>query len=262
MNEIMKQDVQSSVCEGFLLVDKPSGMTSAYCLERIKHALQSKTKVGHGGTLDSFATGLLVVGLGRQATREFSQVMRLDKQYEAMGKLGQLTDTLDFTGTTLQDMPAEHIRYQDLEQAIRALGTEYHQIPPLYSALKYQGKHLSKLVRSQRFSQEELDAIAIEKGRDIHIYNCTLTTYEPPFFSITAHVSHGTYVRCLVNDIAKQLESCATTHSLRRTAIGPFSVTEAKTLAQLNSPESIEAACIPVDRFIERLAAYAQTRQL
>jgi tRNA pseudouridine55 synthase len=242
--------------EGFLLVDKPSGITSAHCLERIKHALPMKTKVGHAGTLDSFATGLLVVGLGRVATRELSRVMKLNKRYQATGKLGQLTDTLDFTGTTVQEIPSGNITRQELETAIQSLGKGYHQIPPLYSALKYGGKYLSTLTREQHLPSDVLDTIAQEKGRDITIYNCTLTSYEPPFFSIDIQVSHGTYIRSLLNDIAQKVGSIATTHALRRLAIGPLGIEQATPLASLNNQENIQTACIPVTQLLETIAAY------
>jgi len=246
---------QSEV-EGFLLVDKPTGMTSAYCLEKIKHLFTERPKIGHAGTLDSFATGLLILGLGRTATRELSRITKLDKRYQATGKLGQLTDTLDFTGTTIQESPIDTITQEMLETAIKSFGNRYHQIPPVYSALKFQGKHLSRLARSERFSEAQLQQIAREKGRDISIYECKLVSFKPPFFTIDAHVSHGTYIRAFINDIAQKIGSCATTHELRRVSIGPFTITQAQSLAQLHGEQIILASIIPVDTMLERISTY------
>jgi len=251
------EQINQSETEGFLLVDKPTGITSAYCLEKIKHLFTTKRpKIGHAGTLDSFATGLLILGLGRTATRELSQITKLDKRYRATGKLGQLTDTLDFTGTTIQEAPIENITQELLENAIKSLGKCYHQIPPVYSALKFEGKQLSRLARTERFSAEQLQQIATKKGRDIALYECRLIEFKPPFFTIDAHVSHGTYIRALINDIAQKVGSFATTHALRRLSTGPFSITNAIPLAQLHDEQTVLASIIPVDQMIERISSY------
>ena len=242
--------------EGFLLVDKPTGTTSTYCLTKIKRTIGKKGKVGHTGTLDMFATGLLIVGIGRPATKHLSEAMELDKRYSATGKLGQLTDTLDLTGITLEEESISHITAADIEEAIKKIGTQYHQVPPIYSALKHQGRHLSRLARGQQYTQEELEQIAVEKGRDITIYSCALTNFSLPFFSIEAHVSHGTYIRTLINDIARNAGTVATTHVLRRLSIGPFSIDDALPLAQLATYEVVAASAIPIQQFIDRIAEY------
>ncbi len=256
------ESTNQSEIEGFMLVDKPTGITSAYCLNKIKHLFTVRPKIGHAGTLDSFATGLLILGLGRTATRELSRITKLDKRYQATGKLGQLTDTLDFTGTTIQEGSATSITQEMIENAIKSFGKGYHQIPPVYSALKFEGKHLSRLARSERFSEAQLQQIASEKGRDVTIYECKLIDFKPPFFTIDAHVSHGTYIRAFINDIAQKVGSFATTHALRRLSTGPFKVESAIPLAQLRDEQTVIASIIPVDQIIERISSYRPPHEL
>lgn len=224
---------------GFILVDKPNGMTSSDCVQSIRSIVGKKVKVGHAGTLDAFATGLLIVGIGREATRELSSIMVLDKIYTAQAKLGQLTDTLDFTGRVLEENTIETNR-QELEQALQNLGAEYMQVPPVYSALKYQGKALSRIARQDVLSTESLAKIAKEKSRIVKLYSCKLLDVTLPFFTIQAHVSHGTYIRSLMNDIARNIGSYATTHQLRRNAVGPFSVEHAVKLSEFDTLEKVE----------------------
>jgi len=257
---------------GFLLINKPVGMSSYGCIGYIKRILRSsfvKTtadmsadtqeilsrgplaqsslysdrapvtkqggvmgnrawglKIGHAGTLDPFASGLLIIALGREATRLISRVMVMEKTYVATGKCGELTDTLDLTGTvvaTSDKIPTK----QELQQALDSFGSSYEQIPPLYSALKYQGKPLYLLARKKMIEQEQLQEIADNKRRIVQLYDKRLLSYEPPFFTIQARVSCGTYIRTLINDIAVRAGSCATTYELARTSIGPFGLDQA-----------------------------------
>jgi tRNA pseudouridine55 synthase len=243
---------QQEIC-GFLLVDKPNGRTSSDCVQEIRNIIGRKNRVGHAGTLDAFATGLLVIGIGRAATKQLSDIMELDKVYSARAKLGQLTDTLDFTGIVLEEQtPTTSI--EQLEQAIKTLGAGYKQTPPVYSALKYQGKALSRLARKETLTQEALQKITEEKSRDIHLYSCKLLDFKIPFFSIEARVSHGTYVRSLMNDIARQCGTYATTHELRRLAIGPFSIDYAKLLRELSSIDAIQNNLISIETMQEKLS--------
>lgn len=240
---------------GFLLVDKPTGRTSSDCVQEIRDIVGRKSRVGHAGTLDAFATGLLVIGISRSATKNLSDIMILDKVYHARAKLGQLTDTLDLTGIALEEQTPT-VTLEQLQQAIAALGNGYKQTPPVYSALKYQGKTLSRLARKESLSQEMLKKIAEEKSRDINIYSCTLLDFNMPFFSIEAHVSHGTYIRSLVNDIACQCNTYATTHELRRLTIGPFVVEKAKPLRELNSLAAIQHNLISLEEMQGMLGQY------
>jgi tRNA pseudouridine55 synthase len=240
---------------GFLLVDKPNGTTSSDCVQEIRNIVGRKIRVGHAGTLDAFATGLLVLGIGREATKHLSTIMVLDKTYRARAKLGQLTDTLDMTGRVLQE-ESQTITLEQLQSAIDSLGTGYKQTPPVYSALKYQGEALSRLARKEALSQEALQKIAEEKSRDMHIYSCKLLDIKMPFFSIEAHVSHGTYIRSLMNDIACQCSTYATTHELRRLTIGPFTVEQARPLRELNTIDAIKEHIIPITNMQALLSSY------
>lgn len=240
---------------GFLLVDKPNGRTSSDCVQEIRDIVGRKNRVGHAGTLDAFATGLLIIGIGRAATKHLSDIMILDKVYSARAKLGQLTDTLDLTGIVLKEQDSEIVLAQ-LQQAINNLGTGYKQTPPVYSALKYQGKALSRLARRETLTPEALQKITEEKSRDICLYSCRLVDFKMPFFSIEAHVSHGTYVRSLMNDIAHQCNTYATTHELRRLAIGPFSVDRAKPLHELTTTENIQSSIISIQAMQDMLSQY------
>src|SRR5260221_7900651 len=184
---------------GFLLINKPVGITSFSCVKYLKRILQQKIKIGHAGTLDPFATGLLIVALGREATRLISQIMVMEKTYVATGKCGELTDTLDHTGTIVETtdiIPSE----QNIRNAIALFGSSYEQIPPLYSALQHEGERLYSLARHNSMSTEELQKIAESKKRVVQLYDVQLLSYEPPYFTIQACVSHGTYIRTLIND--------------------------------------------------------------
>lgn len=231
---------------GFLLINKPIGISSYGCINHIKRILRlknienndpkcsTKWRLGHAGTLDPFASGLLIIAVGRQATRLLSRCMLMEKTYIATGKCGELTDTLDHTGTiiaTSDIIPSESA----LRTALESLGDSYEQIPPLYSALKYQGQPLYLLTRKKIIQEEQLQEIAINKKRIIHLYEKEFLSYASPFFRIKVRVSHGTYIRTLINDIAIRTESCATTYELQRTSIGPFTLDKAIDLLSLTA---------------------------
>ncbi|HEB41679.1 MAG TPA: tRNA pseudouridine(55) synthase TruB, partial [Candidatus Dependentiae bacterium] len=130
---------------GFLLLNKPPHITSFACINHIKKIIQEKIKIGHAGTLDPFATGLLIIAIGRQATRNIRYLSTLDKEYIAKAKLGELRNTFDCTGSVTQTMQTTGITEKNLRQAIYSLGSSYKQVPPIYSALKHQGTPLYKL---------------------------------------------------------------------------------------------------------------------
>lgn len=225
---------------GFLLINKPVGISSYGCINHIKSLLRQyyggkvKQKIGHAGTLDPFASGLLIVAIGRHATRLLSQCMVMEKTYIATGKCGELTDTLDLTGTIIATsaiIPSELA----LRLAFESFGLSYEQIPPLYSALKYQGTPLYLLTRKKIIQEDQLQEIAINKKRIVQLYEKEFVSYNPPFFTIKVRASHGTYVRTLINDIAVKAGSCATTYELQRTNIGPFSLDKAVDVFSLTS---------------------------
>ncbi|HEX4068792.1 MAG TPA: tRNA pseudouridine(55) synthase TruB [Candidatus Babeliales bacterium] len=234
------------ITPGFLLINKPADITSYGCIRHLKRILKQKIKIGHAGTLDPFATGLLIVALGREATRLIDHVMKMKKTYIATGKCGELTDTLDLTGTVVTTCP--HIPSEDeIKQSVASFGSSYEQIPPLYSALKHEGARLYSLARHNGMDIEELQKIAESKKRVVQLYDVQLVSYESPYFTIKATVSHGTYIRTLVNDIAVRANSCATTYKLARTVIGHFEVAQATHLTDIATIDDINRLIISVE---------------
>lgn len=238
--------MNTPVKTGFLLINKPTGITSFGCIAYLKHILKQKIKIGHAGTLDPFASGMLIVALGREATRLISKIMVMEKTYIATGKCGELTDTLDLTGAVVATN--DYIPTQEqIQQTIHSFGSSYEQIPPIYSALQHQGERLYLLARQNILPEEQLQEIAASKRRIVQLYDVKLLSYESPFFTIQARVSHGTYIRTFVNDIAVRAGSCATTYELCRMAIGPFNLSQATDLAKINTIEDINQLIIPLN---------------
>jgi tRNA pseudouridine55 synthase len=263
---------------GFLLIHKPAGISSFYCVKRIKKLLgDKKLKIGHGGTLDPFATGLLIVGVGRSATRHLDLLLKVDKKYKARAKLGELRDTLDLTGEIIAGVGGEReagheqeilpesvpalgqsqepvsrklISQESLVHSYQALGAGYTQTPPIYSACKFSGVRLYALAREGRRSEQELAELADSKKRFITLHSVELLDFSYPYFTIQAHVSHGTYIRSLMDDIARGAGSCATTYELERTQVGPFKLADAVAFDLLDSPEAVLEHLMPVDQFL------------
>ncbi len=238
--------------EGFLLVDKPAGITSYDCIRRIKRTLFSRAiktahriRVGHSGTLDTFATGLLIVAIGRQATKKLSEVITFDKVYRARASISLLTDTLDRTGRIIYQDHSAHADATKLESAIIAFGAGYAQTPPIFSALKHEGRRLSDLAR-RSIESIDVQKIAQTKERFIRLHYCEISQVELDRFDLFAHVSHGTYIRSLVNDVAQKAGYAgACTIELRRLSIGHFSVDKSVHLDDISS-DNIGSLIIPV----------------
>jgi tRNA pseudouridine55 synthase len=202
--------------EGLVLVEKPKGMTSHDVVDVVRRGLGTR-KVGHAGTLDPMATGLLILGVGR-ATRLLRFLGDLAKSYEGTGRLGVETDTLDAEGSVVRTFAVEATP-DDLARAVRALVGPSLQRPPAYSAVKIGGRKLYEAARRG----EELEAPA----RPIHVEAFDVLSYEPPDFGFRVTCSGGTYVRVLVADVGSALGCGAHLVGLRRTAIGPFRVEDA-----------------------------------
>ncbi len=248
-NKTIAIDQRQGAPVGFVLIDKPAGITSRDCVNRLQRMLPKRTKIGHAGTLDRFATGLLIIGISRPATRLFQHLQKLDKVYWVRAKLGELTDTLDHTGTIIEECYEDQVSLEELKQAVAQLNnTTYEQTPPMFSALKWHGKRLSDMARSPRWKQEKLERITDEKKKEVHVYSLELLKYAAPYMTLQTHVSHGTYVRALVNDIAQACDSVATTYELSRTAIGPFRLDEAVALDTIDSIEMIEKYMVSVEQ--------------
>ena len=234
--------------EGFILINKPPGISSFDCIRHLKKIIKNKKiKIGHTGTLDNFACGLLIICIGRKATKFAGTLTDMDKKYLVKAKLGELTDTLDLTGTICATQDLIAASKEDLSRGIKQLGNSYTQIPPIYSALKHQGKNLYELARKQKMDTATLEAIVKAKSRQVLLHEIELLDFDPPFFTFIAHVSKGTYIRSLANDIAQNLALNATTYELTRTEVGPFKLEKATALQDLQTIEDIQKNLIAVE---------------
>ena len=204
--------------DGILLVDKPSGWSSFDVVAKIRGILKRETgkkiKVGHTGTLDPLATGLMIVVVGSYCKRaqEFS---KLDKTYEVTMKLGQTSTTGDEEGdkTNVSDRTPDE---DEITEALSQFEGESMQTPPIYSAIKVDGKRAYKLAREGK-------EVAIEP-RLIRINSIAMTTYEYPYVKFTADVGSGTYIRSLVEDLGKKLGTGAYMSDLRRTKVADWTI--------------------------------------
>jgi len=212
--------------DGILLIDKCMGETSHGVVKKTRFAFQgaNRVKVGHAGTLDPFATGLLIVLVG-QGTKLSQFIMPGEKVYSATLELGVETDTLDLTGRVVDtadvpDMSLEHVR----EKAKQFVG-KLHQVPPAYSAVRYQGKRAYQLARKGQ---------AVElKAREITVHSLQILSMALPEITVRIRCSSGTYVRRLASDLGKALGTCGHLRSLRRIRSGPFDVGEALSSAEI-----------------------------
>lgn len=241
---------------GFLYINKHIGPTSHDIVDRIRRMTGVKT-VGHAGTLDPFASGLLIVGVGREATREFPKLVGLDKRYVATLRLGATSDTDDRTGTIINNsyrvvhsssfivhnsMPSEN----EIQTVLKKFVGKIKQVPPMYSAKKIKGKKLYELAREGKI----IDRAPIE----IEIFSIGAEPFEarPPngaaplrpevsprvafnTIVLNIHCSSGTYIRALARDIGEALGCGAYLEELERTAIGTFSLSEAVKMENLNN---------------------------
>jgi len=230
---------------GVLLLDKPLGLSSNDALQKAKWLLRAE-KAGHTGTLDPLATGVLPLCFG--AATKFSQ-LQLDarKTYEAVVRLGQTTSTADAEGDVLQTRPVE-ISPARLEAVTRQFTGSIHQVPPMYSALKRDGKALYEYARA---------GIEVEReARALEVYELKLTQaiaeYAYPAIKMVASVSKGTYIRTLAEDIGEALGCGAHLTALRRTATGQFRVSQSITLDQLEAMDEDErlARLLPTESLL------------
>ncbi len=202
--------------EGIILLDKPQGQTSFQALSHIKRKLGTR-KVGHAGTLDKFADGLLVVLAGR-VTRLAGLATAMDKEYVATFTFGRQTDTLDPEGAVVAEGPLPS--QQDLEAVLPSFTGRIQQVPPAYSAVHVGGKRAYEAVRKGE--------TVVLAPREVTIHNIRLVSFVPPLATLQVVCSKGTYIRSLARDMAARLASCAFVSALRRTRIGGFRVEEAR----------------------------------
>lgn len=203
---------------GVVLVDKPVGPTSFRMVQQVRRAVGIK-KVGHAGTLDPFASGLLVICISRPATRLISQLMAGDKEYVGVIRLGQETDTLDSQGEIVAQHAVPVLDRPEIEACLASFGGLQWQQPPRFSALKHKGKPLYYYARK---------GIVVEKEpRQITISALECTYYNEEYLHIRVVCSKGTYIRTLAADIGRSLGCGAYLQQLRRTRAGPFHVNNA-----------------------------------
>jgi tRNA pseudouridine55 synthase len=209
--------------DGVLLVDKPPGVTSHDVVAKIRHHFRLK-KVGHGGTLDPLATGLLILLTGR-GTRLSDQIMGSDKTYEGIMQLGVTTDSQDADGAIIEERPADHITEEQIRAQMAKRVGDQMQTPPMVSAVKKNGVPLYKLARKGETIERE--------ARLIHIYQYQMNAKNGTEVAFTLRCTKGTYVRTLCYDIGEELGCGAHLKQLRRTQSGKFSIADAATMPEL-----------------------------
>ena len=217
---------------GFVVIDKPAGMTSHDVVAKLRKRFNEK-RVGHAGTLDPDATGVLLVGVG-YVTRLMTYLSGMSKSYVGEVVLGSTTTTLDDSGETTATFDMSAVTLAEVEAAASRFVGEIEQIPPMVSALKVDGKRLHELAR---------EGIEVErKARRITIHSLAVApTAEPHVFSIDVTCSSGTYIRTLAADLGEALGGGAHLRRLRRTSIGPFTLADAVGIEDAELGSSREA---------------------
>jgi tRNA pseudouridine55 synthase len=225
---------RGQLLDGVLLLDKPEGLSSNHALQRAKRALDAR-KAGHTGTLDPFATGLLVCCLGR-ATKLSGLLLDADKSYVATLRFGEETDSGDLTGKPVFQAPPEFqgVDRASLDRVLEKFRGPIEQVPPMYSALKRDGKPLYEYARQGI----ELD----RPPRTVTVHELTVLEFSGTEAVISVRCTKGTYIRTLAQDIGRELGCGAHLCGLRRTGVGPFDLDDAielETLQTMESPQSV-----------------------
>ena len=218
------------VVNGILLLDKPPGLTSNAALQAAKRVFQA-SKAGHTGSLDPIATGLLPLCFG-EATKVSSFFLNADKYYKSVFTLGAATDTGDSEGRILSTCADVTISDEMIESALDEFRGEIEQVPPMYSAVKFQGQPLYKLARQ---------GIEVErKPRQVTIYELSFMRRDEVSVEISLHCSSGFYVRSLAHELGQRLGCGAYVSSLRRTGVGQFSIDDAVSLQSLQQETDLQ----------------------
>ena len=233
---------------GIVIIDKPAGWTSQDVVSKLRGALHTK-RIGHGGTLDPMATGVLPVFVGR-ATRAVEFFEHAEKTYEATLRLGITTDTEDTSGTVLEEKEVSVTR-QQLEAVLENFRGEISQIPPMYSALKINGQKLCDLARKGKEVER--------KPRKITIFALDLLDFDGQTARIRVHCSKGTYIRTLCKDIGEALGCGGCMEELRRTAAGSYTIENAIPLQTLVDCPRPEDCLLAVDTIFTQHPAVTLT---
>jgi tRNA pseudouridine55 synthase len=219
-------NAQEPIFEGILLVDKPAGITSHDIVDRLRRKLKMK-KIGHAGTLDPLATGLMIMLIGK-ATKVSQFLISLDKSYEGEFLLGVETDSQDADGQVVQEKPVSpEINEERVKEEMKSFLGDQYQTPPMFSAKKIDGVPLYKMARKGKTVERE--------PRFIRINELSLKNWDSPRGEFSMACSKGTYVRTVLHDLGQRLECGAHLTSLRRTQIDQFEIEGAKTLEELET---------------------------
>jgi tRNA pseudouridine55 synthase len=232
--------------EGVLLVDKPKGLTSHDVVYRLRRKLGMK-KIGHAGTLDPMATGVLVMLIGK-ATRISQYLMSVDKAYEGEATLGVVTDSQDAEGEVLTTVPVPELTEAQVREVMKGFLGDQYQTPPMHSAIKIDGVPLYKLARKG----EEVE----REPRFIRVTSFDLLSFNLPKLTFDLHCTKGTYVRTVAHDLGNKLGCGAHLSALRRTVSGQFTLKQCLPLEEIEalSLPDIEKRLIPVHEAAPRVA--------
>ncbi|MDP2903306.1 MAG: tRNA pseudouridine(55) synthase TruB [Methylovulum sp.] len=225
---------------GILLLDKRLGISSNKALQEVRRLFDAN-KAGHTGSLDPLATGLLPLCFG-EATKVSALMLDDDKRYQVVVKLGVMTDTGDAEGVVIDTRPVPELSLFEIEGCLQRFTGDIGQVPPMYSALKHQGKKLYELAREGK----TIERIA----RRIHIFELKLLGFADNQLTLEVACSKGTYIRSLAEDIGYALGCCGTVTALRRLAAGQFDIVQAKTIEELSAmdEQDLFGSLIAVDK--------------
>jgi tRNA pseudouridine55 synthase len=223
---------------GLLLLDKPAGVTSFDCVSVVRRKLSAK-RVGHCGTLDPAARGLLLILVG-SATREQDSFLGLEKEYSFKGEWGRKTSTADLEGEIVEQKAFDHVTKERLEDTLKDFVGNKEQLAPMYSALKYKGKHYYD------YARKGLSIPRVPRPITIHFFS--LISFALPYWEARVVCSRGTYVRTLVEDVAERMGTCAVLVELVRERIGFYKREDALTWQELRmiEPENLAALLLPI----------------
>lgn len=233
---------------GLLLVDKPSGITSHDVVDRIRRAADMR-RIGHTGTLDPAATGLLILCLGK-ATRLSEHLTGLDKTYEGIMRLGIVTDSHDLDCSVQQENPVPGLSLEAIQAAAAPFTGEIDQIPPMVSAVKIGGERLYRKARKGE--------VVERPPRRVMVHEFTMLSCNLPDIALRVRCSSGTYVRTLCHDVGAALGCGAALAALRRTAVGRFDVSQALPVDAFTTPETVTERLIPIDEALDLPAVFVR----
>ncbi len=238
---------------GILLLDKRLGISSNKALQEVKR-LYNANKAGHTGSLDPLATGLLPICFGA-GTKISGLLLDENKRYRVVVQLGVITDTGDLEGQVIETRPVPTFSATDIQAVLKKFTGLINQVPPMYSALKHNGKKLYELARAGEIIER--------KARQVNIFELDLLAYESDWLELDVYCSKGTYIRSLAEDIGAEMDCGATVKALRRLQVGDFSINQTLTLEQLQQldDDTLLEKLIAVDLPLQKLPSVALDEQ-